>query len=340
MPNNTKKPYIIAEVGVSHEGSVGIAASMINKVAECGADAIKFQMHIAEEESTHFEKFRLKFSFQDKDRYQYWKRTSFKIENWKYLKNHSKKKGLDFICSPFSLKSVKLLKKINVDKWKIASGEASNLILLNEICKSSNREIIISTGLIKEKELDKTIEFIRSKKKKFSLLQCNSEYPTKLQNLNYGAINWLKKKYNCRSGISDHTGNINSLMYAISIGAKILETHVCFSKDFFGPDTSSSITFDDLKKVINFKNDFLRMKNLNKFSFNDSSKRKNEMRVLFQQNLVYKKDFKKNHKIKIDNINFKKFQKGMIGIDVNKILNKKLNKNVRANQLVNIKDFR
>ena len=100
--SDLNKTFIIAEIGLSHEGSLGLAKSFIDNISKAGADAVKFQMHYPEYESSKFEKFRKHFSIQDKTRFDYWQRTSFKISEWKKIKNYSEKKGLIFLCSPFS----------------------------------------------------------------------------------------------------------------------------------------------------------------------------------------------------------------------------------------------
>ncbi len=134
--------FIIAEVGLAHEGSVGIAKSFIDLISDTGADAVKFQMHIANEESSAKENFRKKFSSQDKSRWDYWLRTSFTIKQWRELKKYSEKKNLVFLCSPFSSKAVEILNNLKIDAWKIASGEFSNNLLLEKILKLSKKPLI------------------------------------------------------------------------------------------------------------------------------------------------------------------------------------------------------
>ena len=113
-----KKPEldIIAEIGQAHDGSLGIAHSYIDALAETGVTAVKFQTHIADAESSSFEKFRTKFTYEDKSRFDYWKRMEFTIDHWAGLKNHCEKIGLEFISSPFSIKAVELLEKLDVKK--------------------------------------------------------------------------------------------------------------------------------------------------------------------------------------------------------------------------------
>ena len=123
--------YIIAEVAQAHEGSLGLAHAYIDAIADAGADAVKFQTHIAKAESTLDEPWRVKFSSQDKNRYDYWKRMEFSMEQWSELAEHSRSRGLDFLSSPFSVEAAIILEKIGVKQWKIGSGEVYNPVLLD-----------------------------------------------------------------------------------------------------------------------------------------------------------------------------------------------------------------
>ena len=134
-------PYIIAEIGQAHEGSFGILHSYIDALAPTGVDAVKFQMHIAEAESSEHEPFRVKFSLEDKTRFDYWKRMGFSLEQWKGIKKHCDEVGLDFICSPFSNLAVDWLEEIGVEQYKIGSGEVNNFLIIGKNCpnrKASN----------------------------------------------------------------------------------------------------------------------------------------------------------------------------------------------------------
>ena len=122
-----KQPYIIAEIAQAHDGSLGILHSYIDALASTGVDAVKFQMHIAEAESSLQEPFRVNFSYEDKTRLEYWKRTSFTLQQWKDIKKHCDEVGLEFICSPFSNLAIDWLEELNVKCYKIGSGEVNNL---------------------------------------------------------------------------------------------------------------------------------------------------------------------------------------------------------------------
>ena len=153
---------IIAEIGQAHDGSFGLAHSYIDSLKNSGITDIKFQVHIADAESSKHEKFRKKFSLVDKTRYDYWKRIEFTEQQWSSLFQHCKKNNLRFVASPFSIKAVELLKKIGCKTFKIASGEVNNYLMIDKITKLK-KEIILSSGLSNFGELDKCVKRIKKK---------------------------------------------------------------------------------------------------------------------------------------------------------------------------------
>ena len=163
------KPFLIAEVGLAHEGSLGIAQSFAKIAKDNGADAIKFQHHNYEYESSAAEKFRKKFYDQDKSRAKYWERTSFNLDEWKKLKKYCDKLKIKFICSPFSIESATELNKVGVFAWKIASGEFNNIPLIEYLLKNSNKPIILSTGLTTLVEIKKILKILKNIKKEIML---------------------------------------------------------------------------------------------------------------------------------------------------------------------------
>ena len=329
------KPLIIAEAGLIHDGSIGIAKSFIDKAAETGVDAVKFQMHYGDHESSRYEKFRKKFSYLDKTRKDYWNRTSFNFDQWKYLKKEAEKKKLIFICSPFSLKAVDYLNNLKVKYWKIASGEFNNMLMIDKIVSKSNSPLILSTGLATKYEIDKVTKYLKFKRKKFSLLYCVSSYPTSLEKIDFKKISEYKKMYKIPVGISDHSGNKNVLLTGISLGAEFLEAHVTFSKNFFGPDNSSSITFEELKEVVNFRNIFYELVNNKPKKQKDLSK----MRNLFCQSLKLNKNKKKGEKIYINDLDIAKPFIGIPSFDYKKIIGRKLKANKLKNSFIFKKDL-
>ena len=129
--------FLIGEIGQAHEGSLGMALSYIDALADAGVDAVKFQVHNAEAESSKFEPFRINFSKQDNTRFDYWKRMEFSPEQWKILKERCDEREVEFLASPFSNAAVDLLEELDVRRYKIGSGEVSNFLLLEKIAKTA-----------------------------------------------------------------------------------------------------------------------------------------------------------------------------------------------------------
>src|ERR1700722_1326674 len=144
---------IIGEVAQAHDGSLGAAHAYIDAIAKTGANAVKFQTHIAAAESTPGEPWRVRFSYQDSSRYAYWKRMEFTEEQWLGLKRHADEKGLEFLSSPFSIEAAKMLQRVGVRAWKIASGEVSNRPLFDFII-DTRLPVMVSTGMSTIEETD------------------------------------------------------------------------------------------------------------------------------------------------------------------------------------------
>jgi len=240
--------FLIAEIAQAHDGSLGILHSYIDALASTGVDAVKFQTHIAEAESSAFEPFRIKFSYEDATRYDYWKRMEFTPQQWAEIKAHCESAGLEFISSPFSNMAVELLENLNVKKFKIGSGEVSNFLMLEKIAKTG-KEIIVSSGMSSFAELDQTINFLKPFGNKLSVMQCTSKYPTAPSDLGLNVITELKQRYGLPVGFSDHSGTIYPSLAAVTLGAEILEFHAVFDKRMFGPDSTSSLTIDEISKL-------------------------------------------------------------------------------------------
>jgi N,N'-diacetyllegionaminate synthase len=294
---------IIAEIGQAHDGSLGTAHAFLDALSETGVDAVKFQTHIAEAESSDFEPFRIKFSRQDASRYEYWKRMEFTLAQWQGISDHCKDLGIKFISSPFSNAAVDLLNEVGVDAFKIGSGEVSNLLLLEKIAQAK-KPVILSSGMSDLTELDKAINFLREFSIPVSVLQCTTAYPTKPEQWGLNVIEVLKKRYELSVGFSDHSGNIFSSLAAASLGAEIFEFHVVFDKRQFGPDTIASITIDQAKVMVQGIREIqLALKNpvektdIAKFA---------ELKQMFGKSLAVNKDLDKGHVLTFEDLESKK----------------------------------
>jgi len=255
---DSKRPLVIAEIALSHDGSLGMAHAFLDAAAQGGADAVKFQTHIATAESTFDEPFRIPFSKQDAKRYDYWRRTSFTAEQWRDLAAHAKDLGVVFLSSPFSVEAVALLAGLGVSLWKVPSGELRSRDLFDAMLETGGH-ILVSSGMSPWQEIDDTIALLRSRGAEFTLMQCTSRYPTPLSEVGLNVLDEMRSRYSCPVGLSDHSGTVFPGLAAMARGASIIEVHVTFDRRMFGPDVPASITFDELALLTQARDAFSEM---------------------------------------------------------------------------------
>ena len=329
--------YIIAEIAQAHDGSLGMVHAYIDAVAKTGCDAIKFQTHIAAAESSIHEPFRVQFSKQDATRFEYWKRMEFTLEQWIEIKQHCDEVGLEFMSSPFSNAAVDLLKEVGVKRYKIGSGEVNNFVLLEKIAQTS-KPVIISSGMSSYNELDKTVAFLKSRNVSYSILQCTTAYPTKPKEFGLNVIQELKNRYNVPVGFSDHSSTVEACIAATALGAEILEFHVVFDKEMFGPDAKSSLTIEETTNLVKaVRNIEIALKY--PVDKNDNSKF-TDLKQIFEKSLAINKDLKKGHCITFSDLETKKPKGyGILASDYENTLGKKLNKDLTQWSFLNDKDL-
>jgi N,N'-diacetyllegionaminate synthase len=337
MSSTQAFPYLIAEIGQAHEGSLGILYSYIDALAPTGVDAVKFQMHIAEAESSTHEPFRVKFSLEDETRFDYWKRMGFSLEQWKGIKKHCDEAGLDFICSPFSNLAVDWLEEIGVEQYKIGSGEVNNFLLLEKIAQTG-KPVILSSGMSSYSELDLTVAFLKERKVEFSLLQCTTAYPTQPEQYGLNVIQELKNRYNVSIGFSDHSAKTATCIAAAVLGASILEFHVVFDRQLFGPDSKSSLTIAETKDLVEAVRNIATSLS-NPIDKNNTAEF-SAVKQIFEKSLAVNKDLPQNHVLTFEDLESKK-PKGF-GIDARRfqeVIGKVLNKDLKQWDFLNETDL-
>lgn len=240
---------VIGEVAQSHDGSLGMAHAYIDAIAAAGADAVKFQTHIAAAESSPGEPWRVKFSKQDESRYDYWKRMEFTPEQWAGLKSHADQRGLIFLSSPFSLAACELLESLEMPAWKVASGEFNNPLLFDFVARTG-KPVLLSTGMSGYDEIGQAVERVRTAGNPLTVFQCTSNYPCPPEKVGLNVIDELRARFGCRAGLSDHSGTIYPALAAVQKGIEALEIHVTMSREMFGPDVPASITTSELKQLM------------------------------------------------------------------------------------------
>jgi len=328
---------IIAEIGQAHDGSLGILHSYIEALSKTGVDTAKFQIHIAEAESSIYEPFRIDFSYADKTRYDYWKRMEFSFEEWKSIKKHCEKVGLEFLATPFSIAAVDLLEDLEVKKYKVGSGDVKNLILLEKIARTG-KDTIISTGMSNFEELDVAFKMLNNRGIKVSILQCTTIYPTQPNEIGLNIIDELSKRYNVPIGLSDHSGTIFPSIAATALGAEIIEFHITFDRDIFGPDSKASLTINEVKYLVE------GIRYIEKVLKNPLNKNQKyiplDLESIFGRTLAVNKELTKGHILTFDDLESKK--PAGKGIPVNQfkyIIGKKLKDDLRKYQFLQFENL-
>ena len=238
--------FVIAEIGNNFDGSMGQAKALIEAAAEAGADAAKFQTHIAEAEmlpSTptppHF----------DEPRYRFTERMSLTEDQHRELKAHAEERGLIFFSSPFSIAAVELLERVGNPVYKIASGEVTNPPLIRAIAKTG-KPVIVSTGMSGLAEVDGAMAILSEYDVPVMVLQCTSNYPCPPEKVNLRAMHTLGERYGVPVGLSDHTPDVHTSIAAVALGAVAVEKHFTLSKRLYGPDHHASLTPDELARLV------------------------------------------------------------------------------------------
>lgn len=328
---------IIAEVAQAHDGSVNVAHAFIDSIAEAGADAVKFQTHIAAAESSPLEQWRIPFSKQDASRYDYWKRMEFTPEQWRGLKKHAEARGLVFLSSPFSLAAIDLLCSIGVQAWKIASGEVRNEVLLARMIETK-LPILLSSGMSLPSETEATVRRFQAAGVPHLLMQCTSAYPCPPERVGLNVLAEFRAKFGCETGLSDHSGTIWPSLAAVTLGAKAVEMHVIWDKSMFGPDTVASITFAELKQLvagIRFTEKML----CNPVDKQAEGAALERMRTMFGQSLVAARDLAAGTVLNPEHLASKKPLAGIPASEFQGTLGTRLRRNVAAGEFLQFSDL-
>ena len=239
--------FIIAEVGSTHDGSFGNALNSIDAVADCGVDAVKFQTHISEAETVRDAP--MPPYFKGEPRFEYFKRTAFNEEQWKSLKEHAESKNLVFLSSPFSVEAVDFLETIGISRYKIPSGEVTNLPYIEHIARTG-KLVILSSGMSSWEELDEAVNTIRKYHDHLTVLQCTSEYPCPYERVGLNVMLEMKERYGIPVGLSDHTLTNYASFASVTMGASVIEKHFTLSRRMYGSDAKHSLEPEDMADLV------------------------------------------------------------------------------------------
>ncbi len=247
--------FIIAEAGVNHNGSIDIAYKLIDEAKKAGADAIKFQTFKTENLTTKDNKmaeYQITNTSKLETQLEMLKRLELSFDDFLKLKIYCDKINIEFLSSPFDIESARFLYKIGLKKFKIASGEITNIILLREI-GSYKKDVIMSTGMCYIAEVENALNILienGTEKQNICILHCNTEYPTRFEDVNLLAMTTLENTFKVDVGYSDHTEGMEVPLAAVALGAKVIEKHFTLDRSMEGPDHKASMEPEEFRKMV------------------------------------------------------------------------------------------
>lgn len=322
-------PLIIAELGINHNGNLKEAIKIADSAINAGAEVIKHQTHIVDDEMIAEAK-KIKPGNSNKSIFNIMKNSSLSEKDEYILMRHIQKRGRIFISSPFSRAAVDRLVKFKVPAFKIGSGECNNYPLIQYICRFK-KPVILSTGMNSIETVKPAVKILNRNKIKFALLQCTNIYPTPYKLVQLNCMKELRKNFpEAVIGLSDHTKDLYCSYAALGLGASIIEKHFTDSKERKGPDISSSMDKDELRSLISASRAIH-----DAISFKGKKKplREEVKTIKFAYaSVVTIKEISKGEKFSLKNLWVKRPGNGdFLAKDLNILLGKKAHKNIKAN---------
>ena len=240
-------PFVIAEVGINHEGEIEKAIQLVDAAVAAGADCVKFQSHIVEAEMIPTDM--KPGDISDEKLWDIIERCQLTEEEEREIKRYCERKGIMYLCTPFSREAADRLEAMNVVGFKIGSGECNNLPLIRHVARKG-LPIILSTGMNDLESIRKSVEAIQESGCPLMLMHCTSAYPTPYEHVRLESIRQLQEAYGVPVGLSDHSMGIYTCLGAVALGACAVEKHFTISRNWPGPDNPISIEPDELAELV------------------------------------------------------------------------------------------
>lgn len=328
--------YIIAEAGVNHNGSFDLAKKMVDVAKDAGADCIKFQTFVAENLATkkaNKADYQKKTTDQHETQLDMLKNLELTFDEFIKLSHYCNEKKIDFMSTAFDFQSMNFLEKLDVKKWKIPSGEITNLPYLIRIAKT-NTPVILSTGMSTLNEVEEAIKILkRNGSKEITVLHCTTDYPTHYEDVNLSAMITMKNEFNLPVGYSDHTLGINVSIAAVALGATVIEKHFTLDRSMDGPDHKASLEPLELKEMI------MGIRNIEK-ALGDGKKKPSESEKknieIARKSIVASKFISKGEVFTVDNITVKRPGNGISPMKWFEIMGQTAKKNISEDEMIEI----
>jgi N-acetylneuraminate synthase len=332
------KVFIIAEAGVNHNGDIDNACRLIRAAKAAGVDAIKFQSFKTELLATrNLEKEAYQRERQDDSETQFemLKRLELTEKDTEFLKKYSYGLELEFISTPYDYESVDLLERIGVTKYKIGSGEITDLPFL-EYISNKGKPIILSTGASTIGEVKEAVDTILLHNSDLSLLHCTSSYPVELKHVNLNAMLTMMQQFNLPIGYSDHTTGLTVAAAAVALGARIIEKHFTLDKNLPGPDHKASLNPGELKKLVKTVRDV-------ELAMGTSEKKPSDCETETIQkgrrSIITVRNLKKGEIIARDDLIIKRPSTGIAPKFINDVIGARLKRDIKEDSVLSFKDI-
>lgn len=330
-----ERVFIIAEAGDNHNGNYETALKLVDAAVMAGADCVKFQTFVTEEVIS---KRAQKAEYQkastgcEESQFQMVKKLELSFEQFRSIKSYCDAKQIMFLSTPFDLPSIDFLKEL-VPFWKIPSGEITNLPYLIRIAKTG-MDVILSTGMCRMDEIETAVNILKENGAgNITLLHCNTEYPTPMEDVNLQAMNTIREKFDLRVGYSDHTLGIEVPVAAAAMGASVIEKHFTLDKNMEGPDHQASLEPDELCKMIqSIRNIECAMGTGDK----RPSKSEEKNIVIARKSIVARTDIKEGTVFTENNLAIKRPGSGISPMKWYDVLGKKAKRNFEEDELIEL----
>lgn len=320
-----KKITIIAEIGINHNGSVHLAKKMIREAKKCGADIAKFQNSFPDQ------LFKIKTkAFQVSQKF------VMQTSDYAEIKKYCDQLKIEFLCTPFDLKSVDQLEELNVKRYKVSSPDLVDIPLHKKII-STGKSVILSTGMANIKEIKKTVEYYKKNKmKRITLLHCVSNYPCSTKSLNLSVIPKLRKIFNLPIGFSDHSVGNSAAIMAVGFGATIIEKHFTTNKKLPGADHFMSMNPKEFSAYVKAIRDAEKQLGLDKKRVQPEEKK---FIIFARKSITLRKSMKRGNVLKEKDIIMKRPGLGINGQKIFTVIGKKLRKNLPKEHQIRKQDL-
>mgnify|MGYP001446924811 CR=1 FL=1 len=327
---------IIAEAGVNHNGEIELAKELIYAAKESGADIVKFQTFKTDNcisKSTPIVPYQSKGKKDLKTQYELVKDLELSFEEFIILKELSDKIGIEFLSTGFDIQSLDFLENLGIKRYKVPSGEITNLPYLRKI-STFRKPVIMSTGMSNLDEIEKALSIFLEegiKKNDLTILHCTTQYPTLVEDVNLNAMITIANKFDVKVGYSDHTQGVDIAVSAIAMGASVIEKHLTLDRNLIGPDHQASIEPSEFKKMTKL----IRRCEDAKGSFKKepTASEKNIINLV-RKSIVAKKQIKKGDVFSENNLTVKRPGTGISPMKWDELIGKKANKNYLEEEFI------